>query len=120
MTALVVGSRGILTGVVVAPVISHLVGFGMKAIMLDVTTEKFDLALGVKREPVLLYAVRVTAKHGLPDVTVLVPQMVCEPGDRVIFDCIGRVEVEGENGIAYYAPFGGRVVEHAPAPKSRR
>jgi len=116
---LVVRSRGILTGVVAAPVISHLVGFGMETIMLDVTTEQFDLALGVKREPLLLYCVRITPKHGLPPVTVLIPQMVCEPGDHVIFDCLGRVEVEGERGVAYFAPFGGRVVEQAPA-KSKR
>lgn len=119
--AIVVRSRGILTGVVAAPVISHLVGFGVEAITLDVTTEQFDRALGVKREPVLLYVVRVTVTHGLPPATVLIPEMDCEPGDRVIFDCIGRVEVEGEpnKGAAFYAPFGGRVVERA-ATKSRR
>ncbi len=115
--AIVVRSRGVITGVVASPVISHLVGFGMEAIMLDVTTEAFDAALGVKREPLMLYSVRVSGQAGLSPVTVLIPPMVCEPGDRVIFDVVGRVEVEGE-GAAFYAPFGGRIVE--PAPKKER
>ncbi len=60
--AIVVRSRGLIAGVVAAPVISHLVGFGMEAVMLDVTTEQFDAALGVKRDPLLMHVVKVTAK----------------------------------------------------------
>ncbi len=107
-----------IAGVVESPVIPMLVGWGLEAILLDVTSAELDAQLGIKRPPVLLHVVKVAEKSGLPTVTVLVPPMVVEPGWRVVFDCAARVQVEG-SGIAFYAPYGGRIVA-APKPTKLR
>jgi hypothetical protein len=107
-----------IAGVVASPVISMLVGWGMEAILLDVTSEELDTQLGIKRVPVVLHVVKLSEQSGLPSVTVLVPPMVCEPGSRVVFDCAARVQVEG-SGVAFYAPYGGRVVEVAKKERAK-
>jgi hypothetical protein len=107
-----------IAGVVESPVIAMLVGWGLEAILLDVTSAELDAQLGIKRPPVVLHVVKLAEKSGLPTVTVLVPPMVVEPGASVVFDCAARVQVEG-SGIAFYAPYGGRIVA-APKPTKSR
>ncbi len=107
------GIEGILDG----PPLSAVVGFGMEAVMLDVSTEAFDAAVGLKREPLPLYVVRLALKPYVPPCRVLTVEMLAPIGARVAFDVVCRVQVEGE-GTCFFAPYGGRLLE-LPAAKGK-
>jgi hypothetical protein len=107
--------RAGIAGTLDSPPLSAIVGFGMDAVTLDVTTAAFDAAVGLKREPLPLYVVRLVQQPHVPSSRVLTLEMLAPVGARVAFDVVCRVQVEGE-GVCYFAPYGGRLLE-MPAPK---